>query len=108
MVFLLDTNQKSSSRFGRRLVPWSLQVPTKVRLFIWKLVSNLLATRVNLKTRRICEDDVCPACMSCKESVEHLFLGCYWVQSAWLVAGLNVDVNIVKVMNLENGFTIGW
>lgn len=52
---------------------WSLNVPPKVRYFLWLLVKNILPTRSNLRNRHMEVDGRCPLCGKFNETVE-LFL----------------------------------
>ncbi|KAK9037517.1 hypothetical protein V6N11_022426 [Hibiscus sabdariffa] len=55
---------------------WSLNVPPKVRKFLWKLCHNILPTKGNLHDRfhgTFYASSMCPRCGIDKETVEHLF-----------------------------------
>ena len=41
---------------------WQLNVPPKVRMFLWKACSNILPTRENLNRRRVQVDPMCGMC----------------------------------------------
>ena len=41
---------------------WSLSIPPKVRLFVWRAFHEILPTMVSLKFRGISCDGICPRC----------------------------------------------
>jgi hypothetical protein len=55
---------------------WSLEIPNKVRMFVWRLVHNSLAVRRNLARRGMKEEIICPMCNRLDEDCTHLFLKC--------------------------------
>lgn len=72
---------------------WKLEVPPKVRSFIWKTLHAALATMENLYRRRSSPSPLCPICKTQEESVEHLFLQCPWVEVVWFGGSLSVRLN---------------
>ena len=53
------SNQKS---FWKRI--WKIWVLNKIKTFLWRVCSDALPTKVNLKKRKILEDARCSACQS--------------------------------------------
>ncbi|XP_050145591.1 uncharacterized protein LOC126621231 [Malus sylvestris] len=62
---------------------WSLEVPQKIRVFMWKSLHAAVATMANLFFRRSSLSPMCLLCNSAEESMEHLFLQCPWVEAVW-------------------------
>jgi len=69
---------------------WHQQIPSKVSVFVWRLLRNRLPTKDNLLRRRIIshEASACVAGCGMQETANHLFLGCdilglLWAQ-VWL------------------------
>lgn len=61
------SNQSSQQVFWKRI--WKLEVPNKVKLFIWRACSNILPTAVNLFQRKILDSPACTRCgLSCEDS----------------------------------------
>ncbi|KAA3465127.1 Ribonuclease H-like superfamily protein [Gossypium australe] len=52
---------------------WGLKIPSKIHIFIWKLVNNFLPTLYNLSMRKLIGNTVCPVCQEEEETAEHLF-----------------------------------
>lgn len=64
---------------------WNCPVPPKVKTLAWKICRNALATKVNLKYRRITHSDMCDVCGMEAEDTYHVFLRCPHARSLWLV-----------------------
>ena len=63
--------------FYRKL--WLLDLPSKIKITVWKISWNFLATHVNMLLRRLTDTSMCPRCGSRSESMEHFFsrMPCY-------------------------------
>ena len=61
---------KKEGTFWRKM--WRLNVPPKVRMFLWRVCSNILPTRENLNRRRVQVDPTCGMCCQKPKSVGHL------------------------------------
>lgn len=72
---------------------WSMGVPNKVRMFMWRLDHNSLALRRNLIRRGMKEDPLCPMCCRLDEDPGHLFFKCKHVKECW--RGLNMEYRLV-------------
>lgn len=62
---------------------WKLDLPGKVRMFLWRLAHNSLPTRMNIKRKHIELDTLCPMCSRLDEDGSHLFLKCKKVKAVW-------------------------
>lgn len=62
---------------------WKLDLPGKVRMFLWRLAHNSLPTRMNIKRKHIQLDTLCPMCSRLDEDGRHLFLKCKLVKVVW-------------------------
>ncbi len=62
---------------------WSLQVPRKIQMFMWRALKDSLPTKLNLKRRHILKDPVCELCQSTTEDILHMVWRCPQVQAAW-------------------------
>ena len=48
----------------------------KTTVYHYKIIHNILPTKVSLFKAMICDDDKCPQCLADKHSIDHMFLGC--------------------------------
>ncbi|KAA3475505.1 reverse transcriptase [Gossypium australe] len=55
---------------------WKIDIPLKIKLFIWKISLNYIATRVNMSFRNLTSSSLCPRCGSGEETTNHLFRVC--------------------------------
>jgi hypothetical protein len=62
---------------------WALQVPSPVKLFIWRACHNILPTRVNLTQKKVLEDSSCPCCGEAVETICHTFWECPVARVVW-------------------------
>lgn len=85
---------------------WSMEVSPKVRHFLWRVCTNSLSLKGNLKRRHLIDDDRCPRCMWEEESVQHAFFGCAFATQLWDLMGCkemarhDVDETTVDLMLL--------
>lgn len=61
---------------------WKSKVSQKIKVFMWKLRSNVLPVRECLARIGILISLTCPACEEV-ETPEHLIAGCIWTHQVW-------------------------
>ena len=64
---------------------WKLNVPPKVRMFLWGACANVLPTKENLNRRRIQVDPWCETCCQQPELIGHLLWECPLAQNVWVL-----------------------
>ncbi|KAK0577853.1 hypothetical protein LWI29_001194 [Acer saccharum] len=75
--FRSDPSQPSSYKvkdWWKKL--WMLEIPLKIKLFIWKVCYDWIPTYVNLGRRGIKCNDKCPVCGKNMESTLHALWHC--------------------------------
>lgn len=72
---------------------WNSKVPQKIKIFLWKVVHNILPVQQNLFKKRITRSNVCPICQKEMESIEHAFLRCDWTRPVWFGLQLGYALN---------------
>ncbi|VFQ68446.1 unnamed protein product [Cuscuta campestris] len=60
---------------------WKMQVPPKVRNFMWRALNDVLPVRANLRRRQVEVADVCPRCCTDQETTIHSLIGCTFSQA---------------------------
>lgn len=78
-----DANNSSSS-FWRRL--WKLNVPGKVKNFLWRIVKNVLPTTNNLLSRRVQVLPTCSVYNAYNQSIIHALVECGFAKSCWIAS----------------------
>lgn len=69
---------------------WKMQLPGKVKHFIWRFSHNILALRVNLQQRGMDLDSRCIICNRMNEDAGHLFFKCKKVKKVWQENNLEI------------------
>ncbi|XP_048427879.1 uncharacterized protein LOC125471485 [Pyrus x bretschneideri] len=94
-IVLRDTRQSDACVVPKALwkVIWKLEVPPKLRHFLWLTMHNCLPTCAVLFRRRSSLSPACPICRCHDKSIEHLFLQCSWVEPIWFGGALNYKVD---------------
>ncbi|KAM1568713.1 hypothetical protein ACFX10_033910 [Malus domestica] len=72
---------------------WHLEVPSKIRHFLWLTLHQGLPTRVALFKRRLSPSPTYPLFLCDDEIVKHVFLSCPWVEVLWFGGALNYKVD---------------
>ncbi|CAN6571026.1 unnamed protein product [Malus baccata var. baccata] len=85
---------------------WSLEVPPKIRVFMWKSLHAAVATMANLFFRRSSPSPMCPLCNSAEESTEHLFLQCPWVEAVWNGGSMTRGIGRVGIISWVNWLNV--
>ena len=62
---------------------WGLEVPSKVKNFVWRACREALPTRKNLQWRKIVPDGLCDLCKAGEEECSHALFFCSDVQVIW-------------------------
>jgi hypothetical protein len=80
-----DSGESSNSGENQNLwkAVWNWKCPLVIKNFLWKLGSNILATRENLFRKGILFDPFCPFCLVNSESVFHALWSCLASVAVW-------------------------
>lgn len=81
------TNVRQDKQTQRPTQPYERQFGTqplsrRYKNLLWKLLSNMIATKENLHHHRMNNPSICPICDG-NESHEHLILGFSWTRPMW-------------------------
>nr|GEX88253.1 hypothetical protein [Tanacetum cinerariifolium] len=82
------TSSNQSSKFWTKL--WNIDAQPKSKLFLWKAISNFVATMDNLFKRKFSPNPTCPLCQSCAKMIEHLLFECAWTRPIWFGSSLSL------------------
>jgi len=55
---------------------WGLEVPPKLKHFLWRVSHGWLAIKTKLKRRHVVDDDICQLCRSAEETINHVLFEC--------------------------------
>jgi hypothetical protein len=76
---------------------WNLNVPPVLKNFLWKVCHNVLPTKVNLFSKKIVQDPLCPCCSREEESLFHILWNCpssmaFWQECARKIQKMAIDL----------------
>ncbi|XVF29969.1 hypothetical protein REPUB_Repub16aG0017000 [Reevesia pubescens] len=72
---------------------WYSDVPTKLRVFMWKVQHDILPVLTNLAKKRVPVDVFCPRCKQAEETVAHALRDCLLAQEVWSKVEINWGSN---------------
>ncbi|KAH9792028.1 putative reverse transcriptase/RNA-dependent DNA polymerase [Citrus sinensis] len=83
---LLPCSDIPSSSIWNQL--WRLEVPSKVKHFMWRALTNVLPTTENLLKKYVEVPPACPICHANSESVCHILLHCPFARTCWMTSSI--------------------
>lgn len=93
-----SSNLEEVQRFWKKV--WRLQVPDRIKIMTWKLFHNAIQVYENLKKKGCSEGGSCSFCGYKYETIEHIFIQCWWIKEMWRALHLQQSPSL-----LENNFT---
>ena len=94
----LDPNElflhTETINFYRKL--WTLQIPSKIKMTIWRISWNYIPSFLNLKIKRVLVNTKCPRCESEEESSRHILQQCPAAIEVWY------HLNLSWILNYNN------
>ena len=67
---------------------WKLQIPPKLKCFLWKVYHNAFPSSENLVKRNVPIDPSCKLCSETLESSFHVLFQCTSANAVWKKVGL--------------------
>ncbi|KAA3458346.1 reverse transcriptase [Gossypium australe] len=86
---------------------WMLNIPSKIKIHNWRLVSNLLPHYSNLLKRKLTGELVCPLCKEATEDSGHLLWYCKLLREVWTyfqIPFLGIDESSEPLKNFSRLF----
>ncbi|KAA3466902.1 reverse transcriptase [Gossypium australe] len=84
---------------------WRIEMPTKIKIFIWKISWNYLTNRVNMIIRRLATSSLCPRCGGGDETMNHLFRECPTSMEVWRVLSV-LDLTMITYVEFGEWLTM--
>lgn len=75
---------------------WKLNIPHKVKIFLWRFCRNNIPVRKRLRTKGVMLPIICPMCDIDIEHMLHVFFDCPFATSCWEYVGLQYDMSLVE------------
>lgn len=79
---------------------WSLNVPPKVRNFLWRACKEAILVKKNLCICKILSEDRCDHCKQAYEDVVHALWTCVYAKSCTITI-LELILNLVLLAKLD-------
>ncbi|KAK8546682.1 hypothetical protein V6N12_027456 [Hibiscus sabdariffa] len=76
---------------------WVVNLPSKIRITMWRIINNFVPTFANMQRRRLNVINSCPFCHSSGESIEHLMRDCCFTRQVLDKVGFHLSSNPVEV-----------
>ncbi|KAH9670686.1 putative reverse transcriptase/RNA-dependent DNA polymerase [Citrus sinensis] len=86
----LDKPSCSYKSFNHWNRLWTLQLPEKIKIFMWRASQNLLPTDENLWKKKILVEPYCQVYKQGVESVSHVLVHCKVVRKVWVHAPFEI------------------
>ena len=64
-------------------LPFQIKCDIAITMFQYKIIYNILATKMSLFRAKMSDNDVCPQCLAETHSLDHMFLLCSSVIAFW-------------------------
>lgn len=77
---------------------WSINVPSKIKCFAWRICKRILPTKATLCHRYLISDPVCEAYDLVSETTGHLLWDCNRAKEIWNWVSLNLEAWEMAVM----------
>lgn len=69
---------------------WGLNLPSKIKITLWRISWNFILTLVNMQVRKLVSNVACPRCCNDVESLDHVFRTCPISIEVWSELGLSI------------------
>nr|VDD50841.1 unnamed protein product [Brassica oleracea] len=77
---------EKSERKGTKSHVWKIKAPSKMKHFLWQVISGCVATAERLTYRPMSTDMICPRCAGPVESINHLLFECPQALQVWALS----------------------
>ena len=71
---------------------WTLKVPTKIKIFIWRCLHNAIPCFSVLANRHIGKVSECPICQAGAEDISHVLFKCIRSRAVWDALAISTEI----------------
>lgn len=73
---------------------WRIKLPNKIKVFFWRLLKSALHVLVNLRSKHLISEAVCPVCACGTDTLLHIFTECHYARLFWAFSPLSNHVYV--------------
>uniref|UniRef100_A0A803NHT6 Reverse transcriptase domain-containing protein n=1 Tax=Cannabis sativa TaxID=3483 RepID=A0A803NHT6_CANSA len=77
---------------------WHLSLPSKIKIFAWKVMHNAISTAAALHKRKVIDSATCSMCNCIWESIGHTLFSCKHAKSVWTNTAFCLDFRQAQQM----------
>ncbi|KAM6563234.1 hypothetical protein CsatB_023232 [Cannabis sativa] len=93
-----DHSSSSTSQEAWWQLFWGLNLPSKVRIFGWRVINSALPVAQNLFHRKVITSATCSLCSRAWESIGHALFSCCHAKSVWQHTSFQLDFTKASFM----------
>ncbi|XP_010418558.1 PREDICTED: uncharacterized protein LOC104704124 [Camelina sativa] len=71
---------------GIKAEVWSILTNSKIKIFLWKVLSGALPVAMSLKSRGVMGDERCQVCGEEGETINHILFKCHYARQVWALS----------------------
>ncbi|KAH9715856.1 putative reverse transcriptase/RNA-dependent DNA polymerase [Citrus sinensis] len=79
---------------------WSMEIPEKIKIFMWRAAQNMLPTAYNLWKRKAIKEPMCGKCSKEKEDGFHSLIGCKYANKVWKLTDFHQNMKMLAQQDL--------
>ena len=72
---------------------WASELPTKIKIFMWRAARNLMPTAVNLWRKKVIQSPWCQRCRRTEETPYHAIFNCKCAQKVWRLTEYGEEIS---------------
>lgn len=78
---------------------WSLKLPGKIKIFVWRCLHNAIPCFCVLANRHIGSVSHCPICSAGAEDIKHALFSCERARAVWTALGIGQTIMDALLMD---------